>query len=108
MREISPQEARAAVAPAYSQFVDVRTPQEYAAGYALRSKNIPHDTLTANFASLDKNEPVYLICETGSRLKKAAATLKDAGFNNVFGIAGGTQAWRAAGLPIEKRMPAER
>lgn len=98
--EISPAEARPAVEAAYSQFIDVRTPEEYAAGHAYRAKNIPLDTLTENLDKLEKNEPVYLICQSGSRSKKAAQILVDAGFPQAISISGGTEAWRSAGLPM--------
>ncbi|CAN5331493.1 hypothetical protein BH10ACI2_BH10ACI2_02860 [soil metagenome] len=105
IKEISPTEAQSAVSKAYSQFIDVRTPDEYAGGHAARAVNIPLDTLTANIDKLEKSEPVYLICETGNRSKKAATMLKDAGFNNVLSITGGTVAWRAANLPMETKPP---
>lgn len=98
--EISPQEARPAVEAAYAQFIDVRTPEEFAGGHANRTRNIPLDTLMANLDKLEKNEPVYLICRTGSRSKKCAQMLVDAGFPQAISITGGTEAWKAAGLPM--------
>lgn len=100
--EMSPEEARPAVEAAYSQFVDVRTPEEYAAGHAYRTRNIPLDDLAANLDKLERNEPVYLICESGNRSKKAAAILQESGFPKTISIAGGTTAWKAAGLRMEK------
>ena len=101
--EISPIEARPAVEAAYSQFVDVRTPEEYASGHAYRAINIPLDTLAANLDKLEKNEPVYLICQSGKRSMKAAEILDQAGFSQSISIAGGTTAWRAGGLPMAER-----
>lgn len=100
--EISPGEARPAVEAAYSQFIDVRTPEEYATGHAYRARNIPLDTLTANLDKLEKNEPVYLICRSGSRSKKAAQILVENGFPQAISIAGGTEAWKSAGLPMQE------
>lgn len=105
IKEVSPSEAQAAVAKAYSQFVDVRTAEEYTGGHASRAINIPLDTLKANLDKLEKNEPVYVICETGNRSKKAAVLLKEAGYNNVVNVSGGTKAWREAGLPMETKPP---
>ena len=105
IREVSPAEAQIAVSKAYSQFVDVRTTEEYSGGHASRAINVPLDTLTANLDKLEKNEPVYLICETGNRSKKAAVLLKEAGFNNVVNVTGGTAAWRTANLPMETKSP---
>jgi len=105
IKEVSPSQAAPAVSKAYAQFVDVRTAEEYAGGHAARTLNIPLDTLTSKLDTLEKNEPVYLICQTGNRSKKAAVMLKDAGFNNVLNVTGGTVAWQAAGLPMETKPP---
>lgn len=107
IKQISPADASLEVAKAYSQFIDVRTPGEYAGGHADRAVNIPLDTLLANIDRLEKNEPVYLICQTGNRSKSAALMLKKAGFDNVLNLAGGTTAWQAADLPMETRSPHE-
>ena len=105
IKEVSPAEAQTAVSKAYSQFVDVRTPEEYSSGHAARAINIPLDTLAANLDRLEKNEPVYVICETGGQSRSAAVLLKTAGFNNVLSVAGGTAAWRQANLPMETKPP---
>jgi len=105
INEVSPAAAQVAVSKAYSQFIDVRTPEEYAAGHAARAENIPLDTLDANLNKLYKKDPVYIICQTGNRSKKAAQILKDAGFNQVVNITGGTVAWQAANLPMETKGP---
>jgi rhodanese-related sulfurtransferase len=100
--EMTPQEAKPAVEAAYAQFIDVRTPEEYKAGHAERTKNIPLDTLTQNLDKLEKNEPVYLICQTGKRSMKAAQLLNEAGFPQTISITGGTTAWQEAGFPMAK------
>ena len=100
--EMTPQEVRPAVEAAYAQFIDVRTPEEYKSGHAERTKNIPLDTLTQNLDQLEKNEPVYIICQTGKRSMKAAQLLNEAGFPQTVSVAGGTTAWQEAGLPMAK------
>lgn len=105
IKEVSPAETQTAVSKAYSQFIDVRTIEEYTGGHAARAVNIPLDTLSAKLDTLEKNEPVYVICQTGNRSKKAAEILKGAGFNNVLNVTGGTSAWQAAGLPMETKSP---
>ena len=103
--DVSPADAQKMISKAYSQFVDVRTPEEYAGGHAQRAVNIPLDSLPSELQRLEKQEPVYLICETGNRSRKAADVLKSAGFKEVVNVAGGTSAWKAAGLPMEFRPP---
>lgn len=101
VNEISPENALPQIQAAYSQFVDVRTPEEYTAGHAVRAINIPLETLAANLDRIERNEPVYLIGETGNRSDEAGKILTDAGFKWVFIVAGGTAAWKDAGLPME-------
>lgn len=101
IREVSPREAQIRVSKAYSQFVDVREPSEYRSGHAVRSRNIPLSTLAHNLDMIEKNEPVYLICQTSNRSREAAKTLSSAGFKQVVVITGGTVAWQADGLPME-------
>ena len=98
--EITPQEAWPGISAAYSQFIDVRTPEEYEAGHAYRARNIPLDELMNNLDKLEKNEPVYLICRSGRRSKEAADKLVEAGFPQAISITGGTVAWEEAGLPM--------
>lgn len=99
--EMSPAEARSGTEAAYSQLVDVREAAEYASGHAYRARNIPLSTLAGNLDKLEKNEPVYLICQTSNRSREAAKILAENGFGKVVVISGGTNAWREAGLPME-------
>ena len=101
VNEIEPAEALPRVQQAYSQFVDVRTPEEYAGGHAVRAINIPLNDLPAKLDRLEKNEPVYVICQSGRRSKEASEILNRNGFKWVFNVTGGTDEWAARGLPIE-------
>ncbi len=49
----------------------------------------------------DPDRQVILICAHGYSSSLAAATLQDLGFSRATDIAGGFEAWQAAGLPIE-------
>lgn len=98
--ELSAEEARPGIEAAYSQFIDVRTPEEYASGHAYRAINIPLNTLADNLDRLEKNEPVYIICQTSNRSREAAKILESAGFPQIIVIKGGTNEWRAAGMPM--------
>ncbi|MBR0171503.1 MAG: rhodanese-like domain-containing protein [Lachnospiraceae bacterium] len=69
--------------------IDVRKPEEYAAGHVPRSRNIPLDEIAkAESALPDKNLPIYVYCEKGSRSKKACAQLEKMGYTNVRNIGG--------------------
>lgn len=56
-------------------------------------------------------QPLYVICRSGSRSAKACQKFLDAGYRNAVNVEGGTQAWDAAGLPVvrgRKAMSLER
>ena len=101
VNDIAPAEALPRVQEAYAQFVDVRTPEEYAGGHAVRAINIPLRDLPAKLDRLERKEPVYVICQSGSRSKSAAEILNRNGFRWVFNVTGGTNDWSARGLPME-------
>ena len=84
--------------------IDVRTPIEYREVHVEVARNVPLDQL--NPAAVMKarnssaNEPLYLICRSGSRGQQACEKFLKAGFSNVINIEGGTIACVEAGLPI--------
>lgn len=84
------------------QFIDVRTPEEYRSGHAPKADAFPLDTLERDLVNLDRDKPVYVICQTGRRSQKGAEILQRAGFGEIYNVAGGTSAWMNAGFPIEK------
>lgn len=99
---IAPAEAAPKTQQAYAQFVDVRTAFEYKAEHADRAINIPLEELEANLDRIERNEPVYLICETGRRSKEAAEMLVSKGYPMVYNVEGGMTVWRAEKLPMAK------
>jgi len=101
VNEISPVEAKAKTQQAYAQFVDVRTAEEYSTGHPSRAINIPLAELASKLDRLERNEPVYVICQTGRRSKEASEILVNNGFPWVFNVSGGTDARNATGLSAE-------
>ena len=77
------------------QLIDVRTPEEFAAGHVEGAVNI--DFLSEDFlekmAKLDKNKPLLLYCRSGNRSGKATLQLYEEGFRNITDMKGGYQAW---------------
>lgn len=81
--------------------VDVRTPGEFASGHVPGARNIPLAELEGRIGELGpKGAEVHLVCQSGGRSARAAATLATMGFRPVD-VEGGTAAWRAAGYPVE-------
>lgn len=59
--------------------VDVRTPEEFAAGHLDGARNLPLDALTARMAELPRDRAVVVYCRSGARSARAAAVLRSAG-----------------------------
>lgn len=104
IREVTPQE----VAPKLGKvlIVDVREPQEYAAGHIPGAINIPRGVLEFKldqFPDLqDRNREIVLQCQGGGRSALATVVMQELGFKNVVNLAGGFGGWSAAGLPTER------
>lgn len=83
--------------------VDVGEPEEYAASHVSGSRNLPLASLDSG-AQLPSNKalPLILVCRSGARATRAAATLRKLGYENARPLAGGLAAWREANLPLEK------
>jgi rhodanese-related sulfurtransferase len=83
--------------------IDVSEPAEYAAAHVAGARNVPMAGLEgAKNLPTNKALPLVVVCPSGTRAARAAATLRKLGFENARSLAGGTAAWRAANLPVEK------
>lgn len=100
VKELSVEQTNTIIQGKNVQFIDVRTPAEFSEGYAQNAVNFPLDSLEKDLAKLDKSKPVYVICRTGRRSQNGAEMLDKAGFSEVYNVAGGTVAWKAANLPM--------
>ena len=75
--------------------VDVRRPEEFAAGHLPSAVNI---AVTApdfgrRIAQLDATRPTYVYCRSGARSATAAGQLTTAGFAQVSNLLGGVLEW---------------
>jgi len=86
------------------EFIDVRTAAEFRKIHAVGARNVPLDSLSdsvvAGIAASKRN--VLLICKSGARARKAAERMASLGVAQPAVVEGGTDGWRAAGLPVEE------
>jgi rhodanese-related sulfurtransferase len=86
--------------------IDVREQDEYAAGHlpgAIHaSRGMLEFKLSGNPALSARDLKIVLYCKTSGRAALAACALHDMGYLNVQSIAGGFDAWAAAGKPVAK------
>jgi rhodanese-related sulfurtransferase len=101
VRDISVRTAWSMIETQGAQVLDVREPQEFAAGHVPGSRLIPLGSLAARVGELAafKALPLVVICHGGKRSATACAALARLGFADTYNVAGGILAWRRAGLP---------
>jgi rhodanese-related sulfurtransferase len=100
MRELTAPAARAALTGAAPPLLlDVREPWEVAlaairvAGGATHA--IPIGQIPQRFAELDPSQPILCVCHHGVRSAQVVAFLEHKGFDVVYNLAGGIDAWSA-------------
>jgi hydroxyacylglutathione hydrolase len=82
-----------------SDILDVRREGEWQAGHIEQVQCRALDTFPQGLPILDKKRPVAVHCKSGYRSMIACSLLERAGHSNVINVAGGFDAWHAAGLP---------
>ena len=93
---VSPAEAAFAV-DGGARMVDVREGDEWADGHAPAAVHVPLGAVLAGGAV--PSGRLVVVCRSGNRSGRAAAALTERGLD-VVNLAGGMNAWRAAGLPV--------
>ena len=82
--------------------VDVRTPEEFAAGHLQGAVNldVSASTFDSQIAALDRDVVYAVYCRSGNRSTIAVGKMSDAGFTNLFNFnQGGFAELAAAGAP---------
>ncbi len=127
-KRVSPHEAKVLLDEGYV-YVDVRTPEEWAAGHPAGATNVPWaftgpsgmspnpEFVAAMTALHAKDARILLGCRSGGRSLKAASALMAAGFSEVVDQRAGYEGprdafgqvtekgWSPAGLPTETATP---
>lgn len=80
--------------------LDVRSGAEWRDGHISSALHVPLGYLTAHLADVPSDRPVVVQCRSGSRSAIAASLLRRLGRREVVNLAGGIDAWRAAGRPV--------
>ena len=80
--------------------VDVRLPNEWMGLRIGEVVNLPLTHLSELSAKLDPTQPVVTVCNSAYRSSMAIGLLEAKGFQKVTSLAGGSEAWISAGLPV--------
>ena len=82
--------------------LDLRSAESYSRGHIAGARNVPMDELDGHIEKLAKfrNKPVVAVCDAGITSSKAVNALRNSGFESVYNLKGGMNAWDQAGLPV--------
>lgn len=97
--EVGPDEARALTEEG-ALLLDVREPDEWAAGRAPGAVHVPMGEIEARRGELPTDRRIVAVCRSGARSGRVAEFLRRSGLD-AANLEGGMQAWEAAGLPME-------
>ncbi|MFV3093273.1 sulfurtransferase [Ectopseudomonas mendocina] len=101
--EVDLSQAEAAIRDA-DLLIDVREADEYSAAHIPGAINIPRGLLEfklSNDAQLaERTLNLVLYCKNSGRSALAADALREMGYRNVLSLAGGIEAWQAAGREL--------
>lgn len=80
--------------------LDVRLPNEWMGLRIGTVLNLPLNKLSELSSKLNPNEPAVAVCNSAYRSTMAIGVLERKGFTKVTSLAGGSEAWIAAGYPV--------
>ena len=77
-------------------FVDIRDAASFEAGNIPQSINLTNENLAQFIGDADMDQPLVVVCYHGISSQNAAQYLNEQGFDEVYSLDGGFQAWREA------------
>ncbi len=82
--------------------LDVRTPEEFAAGVLPGAIliDINNPSFTDEVSQLDTDLPYLVYCRSGNRSARAVEIMDDLGFGEIYELADGVQAWVGSGRQL--------
>ena len=85
-------------------YLDVRDPNEFAAGHLPGAINVSRGTLEINIWNKvpDQSAKMYVYCKTSARSAWATKTLNDLGYKNAVLMDAQFEDWIKAGYPVER------
>jgi rhodanese-related sulfurtransferase len=106
VKSITAQEATLLINKQDAIVVDVRSKDDFQNGHIVNAKNITLSQIEkGNFSAIENNKqtPIIVVCESGTRSASAAAKLVKAEFTQVTNLFSGMGGWKSANLPTTKK-----
>lgn len=99
---IQPEQAREMIESGEVQLIDVREPDEWAAGHVPQATHVPLQTFLAEPGRyVQPGDKAAFICAVGGRSAVASEMAAASGVSRVYNIEGGFNRWKELGYPAE-------
>jgi len=101
IKQVDIDEARRMLDRPGTVLIDVRESDEWRQGHVPQALGIPRGFLELRIEEKvpDRKTPVILQCASGTRSLLAARALSELGYENLYNLTGGFNAWKDRGLP---------
>jgi rhodanese-related sulfurtransferase len=103
-KRINVEEAKQLMAEGKVRVIDVRNPDEWAAGHIPQAVHIPLQGILNNpTATLegDMTQPHLFVCAVGERSAVACEVAAMLGYSEIYNLSGGTNQWIREGNPVD-------
>ena len=89
--------------------LDVREPDEWAAGHPPGAHHVPMMQVPGRADEIPDDRDVVVVCRVGGRSAQVVAYLRQRGYEKVYNLDGGMQQWAASGREVisENGQPAQ-
>src|SRR5579884_2847941 len=96
---VEPEEAARLAESEGAVLLDVREQEEWDAGHAPAARHLPMSTISGRAEEIPTDRLIVCVCRSGGRSAAVTEALVNGGWK-AANLAGGMQAWEAAGLPV--------
>lgn len=87
-----------------ARMVDIRDPQSFAVAHAEEAFHLTNDSIVSFMDEVEFEQPVLVMCYHGISSQGAAQYLINQGFEQVYSVDGGFEAWQRAQLPTQSNL----
>ncbi|KAB0285095.1 thiosulfate sulfurtransferase GlpE [Vibrio fortis] len=99
-KHIDVQGAQTLIEQSDARLVDIRDPQSFAVAHPESAYHLTNDTMVAFMDEVEFEQPILVMCYHGISSQGAAQYLVNQGFEDVYSVDGGFEAWHRALLPV--------
>ena len=93
--------AQALLEEGNARLVDIRDPQSFSIAHPQKAYHLTNETMVQFMEEVEFEQSILVMCYHGISSQGAAQYLVNQGYEQVYSVDGGFEAWQRAQLPIE-------